>query len=452
MRDGVPPNNVDAERAVLGAMMLGEEDGEMAIEFVAETRLSASDFYKESHQKIFRAVLALRDNGEPVDLLFVTRELERTGDLEQLGGASYLDEMIDSVPTAANAGYYASIVKELSQLRRIIQTCHKINREADQPDAAPANLLEKMQELISKNELVTSIAGSVPTAKDDWAGFFEQLCMGHESEFLGLETGFESLNKATLGLRGLSVLGGIPGQGKSSLALQLATEIARINAVPVLFYALEMGKNDLYTKTMSRLSGLDYATLTIGSQIDGRRGQGLSEDDRDRLSKATAEFMRYADKLQIVDRAVCRDISLATLRLHIQKASREHNADRVFVVIDHLQIFPCDKPGLDDMKSRLDYLVAEFKAMCEQYNATILLISEKNRQSYERQSLGAFMGSAGIEYGVDLAMLLHEEGEDQGSYKDGDRELELKIAKNRFGRRADISMIFYPNISAFFEN
>ena len=239
----------------------------------------------------------------------------------------------------------------------------------------------------------------------------------------------------------------------------------------MLFYALEMGKNDLYTKSISRLSGLDYATLTIGSKIDGRRGQGLSEADKDKLSKATEEFLPYAHNLQIIDRTVSRDISLVTVRLNIQKARREHNVDRVFVVIDHLQVFPCDKRGMDDMKSRLDYLVAEFKAISEQHNATILLISEKNRQSYEKQWLGSYMGSAGIEYGVDLAMLLHEEGEkgnvnsDQENGKQrtqakdtdsgqegGGRKIQLKIVKNRFGKRADIEMIFRPEISAFFED
>jgi len=278
-------------------------------------------------------------------------------------------------------------------------------------------------------------------------------CQSQESEFLGLRTGFEALDDVTLGLRGLSVLGGIPGQGKSSLALQLGTEIARLNDVPVLFYALEMAKSDLYVKSISRLSRLDYKTLTIGSEIDGRRGQGLTEEDTHKLNVAIGDFMEYADRIKIIDRSVCRDISLPMIRLHIQQAKRESDADQVFVIIDHLQIFSCNKLGMDDMKSRLDYLVAEFKAISEQLNATILLISEKNRSSYDKQWLGAFMGSAGIEYGVDLAMLLHEENEDQpGSYKDaGERSINLAIVKNRFGKRAKIKIMFHPAISKFSE-
>jgi replicative DNA helicase len=325
--------------------------------------------------------------------------------------------------------------------------------KAYEPQVEPGELLSHLQGLIVQERLSESIAGKIPSAKDDWGDVFEKLCRFRKSAFIGLRTGFEKFDRATLGLRGLSVLGGIPGQGKSSFALQLATDIAKINEIPVLFYALEMSKFDLYTKIVSRLSKLDWTTLMIGSEIDGRRGQGLSEEDTHKLNEATSAFMEFADRLKIIDRSVCRDISLSTLRLHIQQAKQDHGADQVFVVIDHLQIFPCDRPALSDMKSRIDYLVAEFKAISEQYNATILLISEKNRSSYEKEWLGAFMGSAGIEYGVDLAMLFHEEGEERGNVdSQAERKIELKLVKSRFGPRKTMKMIFQQHLSAFYED
>lgn len=232
MQDRVLPIDVDSERAVLGAMMT-PDDGATAIEIVRGAGLSHEHFYKETHKRICRGILDLVERGEPVDLLSVTKELQLTGDIDSVGGVMYLDEMIDIVPTVANVEYYVENVKKAAVLRELIFLADRIQSKAYERNADPAKLVAELQDDISKSDVIGQIAGKVPTAKDDWAEFSEQLCAGHGSEFLGLKTGLGPLNKATLGLRGLSVLGGIPGQGKSSLALQLATDIARIEGVPV---------------------------------------------------------------------------------------------------------------------------------------------------------------------------------------------------------------------------
>jgi replicative DNA helicase len=455
-----PPINIEAEQQVLGAM-LQQDGGIEAIEAVRPV-LKSTDFYHTYHQQIYKAILELHESGAVVDDLLappyqrIYKDFEKIADMQP---PRYIELLKDSTPTAANAEYYAGKIKESSRLRGLIRLADVIKKrayDADMEGIPSAALVGELLDGISRNEVIASVAGNVPTAKDDWPDVFNQLCRSQESEYLGLQTGFEALDNTTLGLRGLSVLGGIPGQGKTSIALQIACEVARINAVPVLFYALEMGKVDLYMKTISRLSKLDYRTLTIGSEMNGRRGRGLSESDSHKLSEASNGFMEYADRIRIVDRAVCRDLSLAIVRLHIQQAKREFDADRVLVVIDHLQIFPTEKPGLDDMKSKLDYLISEFKAISEQLNATILLISEKNRESYTKPSIGSYMGSAGIEYGVDLAMLLHEPGEETKDTKietedKDERDIELRIVKNRFGKKSRIKLTFYGAFSNFEE-
>ena len=447
----VPPNQPNAEIAVLGSI-LQPEGGAAALLEVTGAGLKPSDFYSEKHTEIYKAITSIHQRGDPVDLVSLTRELEDTGKLDKVGGVAYLDELIESIPTAANAAYHTKQVLEASQLRSIIRVSQAVHFKAYEPQVDPAELLSELQSLTSQQRL-TEIGGKIPSAKDDWPGVFDQLCRYRESEYIGLRTGFDKFDRATLGLRGLSVLGGIPGQGKSSFALQLGADIAKLSRIPVLFYALEMAKFDIYTKIVSRLSKLDWRTLMIGSEIDGRRGQWLSEEDTHKLSEASNDFMEYGDLVKIIDRSVCREISLSTLRLHIQQAKQEHQADQVFVVIDHLQIFPCDRPELSDMKSRIDYLVAEFKAISEQYNATILLISEKNRASKGEARLDAYMGSAGIEYGVDLAMLFHEEGEEKGDVEaQEERKIELKVVKNRFGPRKSMKMIFQQHLSAFYED
>jgi replicative DNA helicase len=451
INDRVPPCDIRAECAVLGAMMLPEES-KAAIETVTAEGLKSSDFYKEFHRRIFRTIIKLHQKQEPVDLLSVTRELEKSGELRAGNMVCYLDELIDATPSAANVGYYANQVKNTSNLRSIIYIGRTVNEKAYEPDAEPSRLLAELERLIRESQLTESISGKIPNAQDDWPEIYERLSRSQKRKFLGLLTGFNMLDEVTLGLRGLSVIGGTPGQGKTSFALQLATKIAE-DGNPVLFYALEMSKFDLYVKAISQLSRLDNMTLMIGSEMNGKRGQGLSPKDKHNLDLAIERFMEFAHLLRIVDPSVCRNISLSMVDMHIRQVKQEHNAQCIFVVVDHLQIFPCQNPGMNDMKLRLDYLMAEFKAMSERHNAVILLVSEKNRASYSNEWLGAYMGSAGIEYGVDLGLLLHEEDEERGNpdARDIERNIELWVVKNRFGCKAVIRMIFCPEISMFVE-
>lgn len=460
MQNQTPPVNIEAEMIVLGSI-LQIDGGTEAVETVRPI-LKPQDFYKTYHRRIYEAILETHDSGAMIADLTAKPYQKLYENIPKAGKIPmpmYLEDLRDRTPSAANAEHYADQVMEAARLRELTRVLHTVESKAYEMEATSAELMGQIQDAISGNQVLASAMGNIPTARDDWPALSEQLCRSQKSKFLGLRTGFDSLDAATLGLRGLSVLGGIPGQGKSSLALQLSTQIAAINHIPVLFYALEMSKWDIYTKILSRLSKLDYTTLSIGSEIDGRRGNGLTKEHSENLNKARDEFMKYAHMVKVIDRSVCKDISLPVTRLHIQQAMREFQCDQAFVVIDHLQIFPCNRPELDDMKSRLDYLVAEFKAISEQLDTTIMLISEKNRESYNRPVLSAFMGSAGIEYGVDVAMLLHEESEEDKKNsdlfvndEDDHRIIELRIVKNRFGIRRKITMTFHPDISKFTEN
>lgn len=444
----VPPNFPDAEVAVLGSI-LQLEGGAAALLEVVGSGLRATDFYSEKHSIIYRAIMSIHDQGIPVDLVSLTRELQDTEKLDQVGGVSYLDELIDSTPTAANAGYYASQVLNASRLRAIIRVSGKVFNEAYAPQAEPADLLAELHSL-SDQERLTEIGGKIPSVKDQWYDILEQMCKYRERGFIGLHTGFERFDEITSGIRGLCVIGGMPGQGKSTFALQLTTEIARLNRIPCLYFALEMSGFDLGVKIASRLSKLDYKTLMIGSLVEGYRGQGLTDEDMEKLMAASRQFMEYAPMVKLIDRSVCRRIDLGTLRLQIQQAKQEHGADHCFAVIDHLQIFPCSE-SFSQTKDRLDFLIAEFKAISEQYDTTILLISEVNRDSYGRKWIGAYMGTAGIEFGVDIGMLLFEDlGEDR-RIPQGERDLELVIQKGRLIEQADIKMRIYPEYSNFQE-
>ncbi len=446
-----PPQNPDAELKVIGSILSPDDTEKFALRKAFELNLSTRDFYQPANQMLYAAITVLGANGQDITAVavadYITRNERDHKQFKKYGQKDlleYIQDAIDSTPTFLNVEYYIKTLQELSAKRLLIRKVAGMRDIVSDlyNDAVPVkSIIHKFEELVA-GIAETVEPEAIPSIGDDWALLLEKLKTTQKGELLGFRTGFESLDRITHGLRGVAVIGGVPGQGKTSLALQIATEVARLNKVTVLFYALEMSKWDLYVKIISRLAELDYSTILLGSVINDRRGQGWSEEDNHKFHNAESKLKEFAGLVKVIDRSGGL-INLNTIRSQVRMAPPP-----VFVVIDHLQLFPCDNPETD-MKTRLDFLVGEFKALSERYDATILLVSEKNRQSYDKEWLGAYMGSAGIEYGADVAMLLYEE--DEFKSDEDEREMTLKIVKNRFGQKADIPLTFYGKFSAFRE-
>ena len=283
-------------------------------------------------------------------------------------------------------------------------------------------------------------------------------------ELLGIKTGFEKLNKATLGLDGLIVLGGIAGAGKTSLALQLAFD-ASDTGTPTLFYSLEMPRRAILTKILNRLAEVRYSDILLkGRQYltDAQGKKLLSDDEVKRLKLGKKLLEAIGDKFYLRTRERDEaDITFERVEQEINFIKADHKAERVFVVIDHLQVF-----NAGDYKDQIDKeskLITNFEGISKRTGAVILLISQKNKAGFTSKGLQTIKGSVDIVYLADVVMFLESEDE---TTKEQDEQInniievfgggvvkhiDLLIAKNRYNAPTKIKMEFNGEHSKFIE-
>jgi replicative DNA helicase len=286
------------------------------------------------------------------------------------------------------------------------------------------------------------------------AGYYNSLGSG-ELELLGIKTGFNQLNEATCGLEGLIVLGGEPGQGKTSFALQLAFDVAK--ETPAIFYSLEMPRRAVLTKILSRLAGVNRKDILLKgkpSLAEGLYSLALTTEADSKLKEGKALLEGQSGKLYIRTRERSegeKDISFETLEAEISSLKVSHKTERVFVVIDHLQVFPA-KGQYRDQIDKEGQLINEFKGISERTGAIILLISQKNKAAIEgdKATFAAIKGSVDIIYLADIVMFL-EDGKDHKE-AGGQKEVKLKIIKNRYDMPKDIDYNFNGEFSRFEES
>jgi len=300
-------------------------------------------------------------------------------------------------------------------------------------------------------------------------------------EYLGIRTGFEKLNKATLGLDGLIVLGGIAGAGKTSLALQLAFDASDDNT-PTLFYSLEMPRRAILTKILNRLAKVSYSNILLkGRQyLTGIEGEKklLSADDANKLTTSKDALKKISEKFYLRTRERGEaDINFATVEQEINFVKATHKAERILVVIDHLQVFNAGKDYRPtDQIDKENMLITGFKGISEQTGATIILISQKNKAGFTSRGLQTIKGSVDIVYLADVVMFLDTPQEKKkrekfragakGSWQDTDqdeddiiahygsdprKDIDLLIEKNRYNAPTAIKMKFNGEHSEFTE-
>lgn len=294
-------------------------------------------------------------------------------------------------------------------------------------------------------------------------------------DLLGIKTGIDELDKKTLGLDGLIVLGGIAGQGKTSLALQLAFDACELGT-PTIFYSLEMPKRAIFTKILNRLAQVKYSDILLkGRQyLDETRQDKnllnedadfyklLTKDQADDLKQAKEKLTKASDKFYLRSRESKEaDIDFASVEREINLIKAEHKADKVLVAIDHLQVFN----GGEDYKDQIDKegkLITGFKGISERTGATIILISQKNKGGFTSRGLQTIKGSVDIVYLADIVMFLESENEkqNQDNGKELDniiadfggqqlKQIDLVIDKNRYNAPCTIQLDFNGEYSDF---
>ena len=432
--DRVPPQNIEAEQAVLGAMMIKKE----AIVEVQEI-LQPGDFYREAHRHVYEAMLDLTEHDEAVDLVTLTEQLRKTGELDKVGGLPFITAIANAVPTAANVAYHAKIVKEKAELRRLIDAATEIAGAAYEDADSVENIMDAAEQKILAVAGAQGGGGFEPIKKI-LMRTFERINVLYESKggITGLSTGFKDLDKLTSGLQpsDLILVAARPSMGKTAFTLNIASYVG-LHGSKVAFFSLEMSKEQLMQRMLCSEGGIDSQRLRTG-QLDDEEWNKLVTV-ADRLNKAP---------IFIDDTA---GITVMDLRSKARRLKAEHGLD--LIVIDYLQLMQGrpSKNG-DNRQQEISEISRSLKALARELNVPVIALSQLSRSVESRQvkrpMLSDLRESGSLEQDADIVMFLYRE-----DYYDKDTEnknlTEVIIAKHRNGPVDTVNLFFQKEYTKF---
>ena len=429
----VPPQNVEAEMAVLGAMLIEEDSIPLVMEMV-----DSSCFYKESNRKIFDAILGLNEAHKVVDLITLTDELKRRNSLEEAGGASYLTSLVDGVPTAANVQHYARIIKERSILRSLINNATLIVKEGFEAKDNVDELLDRAEKLIfeiSDHRADTGYAQLKDIIKDS-IETIDKLYQ-RKAHVTGLPTGFVDLDIKTAGLQSsdLIVVAGRPSMGKSALAISIAEHVCVVEKIPVGFFSLEMSKEQLVQRLLCSHARVDAHKVRSGY---------LSPSDWPRLTAA-------AGKLSEAPMYIDDTPAISALELRAKARRLKSHHDIKMLVVDYLQLMRGSAKS-ENRQQEISEISRSIKALARELGIPIIAISQLSRAVEARQDhrpqLSDLRESGAIEQDADLVLLLLRE-EYYTPTEDNKGIAEAIIAKQRNGPVGSIKLTFIKEYMRF---
>ncbi len=426
-----PPQDLVAEQSVLGGMLLSKDAIADVVEIIKER-----DFYRPAHELIYDAILDLYGRGDPADPVTVVAELTKRGDIARAGGAQYLHTLISSVPTAANAGYYARIVRDRAILRRLVEAGTKIvqlgySEEGDVDDAVDSAQAEVYQVTESRmSEDYIQLSELLPAALDE----IEAISSGVTKE--GVMTGFKDLDALTNGFHAgnMVVLAARPGVGKSTLGLDIARHASIKNGDTSVIFSLEMSRSEI---TMRMLS----AEARVG--LNNIRSGSLSDEEWARLAKRMGEISEAP--LFIDDSA---NLSLMEIRAKARRLKQRHNLK--LIVIDYLQLMTSGKK-VENRQQEVSEFSRNLKLLAKELNVPIIAISQLNRSPEQRSDkkpmLSDLRESGSIEQDADVVILLHRDEMYDSQSRSG--EADLIVAKHRNGQTRTITVAAQLHFARF---
>lgn len=429
----VPPHSIEAEEAVLGGIILDNAALDKAIE-----HLGAADFYREAHRKVFAAMLSLSELREPIDLITLTDMLKSREQLQEIGGASFLAELTERVPTAANVGYYAKKVRGYSLLRQVISTATEIALEGyERPADIDAFVGDVEHKFLStterKRQRTYSRMDELAEATIRRAEFLRD----NPQQVTGLSTGFTELDAKTAGLQptDLIVIAARPACGKSALAVNIAQHVALTQAGVALF-SLEMSKEQLV-----------FRMVCAQARIDGARARTGFAAQRDFPRLAIAAERLSAAPIFIDDTAA---LSIMELRARVRRMRRERSSDIGLVVVDYLQLMRGTKT--DSREQEVASIARGLKALAKEEQIPVVALSQLNRALELRQDkrpmLSDLRESGSVEAEADMILFIHRPWVYDQKNAD-EREAELIIGKQRNGPIGTIPLNFYSEFTLF---
>ncbi len=435
----VPPQDLEAEQSVLGAMMLSSEAIRLVIPIC-----KAEDFYREAHRKLYQAIVALDDRKEPVDIITLSNELKRMGEFETIGGVSALTSLIERVPTSANAEYYANIVKEKSSSRKLIAAATQVVSDAYEDSMPVKELLDNAEHRIFEaTELRESKDFS--SIKDLIGNSYEYVnnLSDQKMHITGVPTGFYDLDDLTAGLQPaeMIVVGARPSMGKTSLALNIAQHACMgtnqlKKKIPVGFFSVEMTAKQLALRLLCSVARIDLQKARSGY---------LSDHDRGRLVNITGQF--YETKLFIDDTS---SITVLDLKAKARRLKREHGIG--LLIVDYLQLI---QAGIrtDNREQEIAYISRQLKALAKDLDIPIIVLSQLSRpqkgQEEKRPVLSDLRESGAIEQDADVVVFIHRESASQAGEDQPRFSYELVVAKQRNGPTDSVPVVFRREYTTF---
>ena len=432
----VPPQNLEAERAVVGAMLLEKE----AIPKVLQIITDSKSFYSEIHALIYEGIVSLFSENKPVDILALKEEFRKKGKLKEVGGASYLAELVNSVPTTVNVPYYAQIVKEKHILRDLLKTADFISSLSYDDSQELDIVLDKAQSSIF-DITQQRVQTRYRHIKDVLTGSFERIEALYERKELitGIPTGFVELDRLTSGFQpsDLVVIAGRPSIGKTSFALNIAQYAGVEAKIPLVIFSLESAKEQLVERLLCSEARVESQKLRTGF---------LSEDDWSRLTDAAgvlAEAPIYIDDSP--------NINVLEVRAKARQLKAEH--DIRMAVIDYLQLMEGDRRA-ENRQQQISEISRSLKALAKELNIAVVAISQLSRavelrsRDDKRPRLSDLRESGAIEQDADLVLSLYREYYYSGS-PDDRNNAEVIINKQRRGPTDKLKLIFISEYTRF---
>ena len=437
-----PPQAVEAEMAVLGSMLIEREAAEKALDALHET-----DFYVDAHKRVFRAAFALFGAGQAVDVVTVSEELKRKGDLDAVGGGALLAELINKVTTAAHVEYYARLVKEKALLRDLIgaatgvvSACYAQEKDTKVLlDEAQASILkvserQEMSGVVSAREIVHEVVDQIEKA------------VHSKNDVTGVPSGLRAFDRMTTGFQksDLILIAARPSMGKTAFAQNIVAHVVLEKNTPVLFFSLEMNKHAIMQRFIAAEAKVNLKDIRTGFFR------------RDRWQDLTSAAARFSDSpLYINDNPGMTVFSVRAISRQVMSRLRKENKTLGMIVIDYLQLLRGGGSRQENRQQEVSEISRGLKQLARELNVPVIALSQLSRASEDktrldnRPKLSDLRESGSLEQDADLVTLIHREG----YYKPNDPTLENKasliIAKQRQGPTGTVDVLFLRDITRF---
>ncbi|WP_018923268.1 replicative DNA helicase [Salsuginibacillus kocurii] len=430
-----PPQNIEAEQAVLGAIFL---DGQAIV--TASERLQPDDFYRASHTRLYRVMMELSERGEPVDLVTVTSALQDRQWLEEVGGITYLTELANSVPTAANVGYYSQIVEEKSLLRRLIRAATSIASEGYESETEVEDVISDAERSILEVSQRRNSSAFIPI-KDVLIETYDNIefMQNRDNDITGISSGFSDLDRMTAGFQrsDLVIVAARPSMGKTAFALNIAQNIATKTDENVAIFSLEMGASQLVQRMLCAEGNIDAQKMRTGA---------LEEEDWEKLTMAMGSLSRAG--IYIDDSP---GVKVSEIRAKCRRLKQESGLG--MVLIDYLQLIQGSGTRSGESRQQeVSEISRALKGLARELDVPVIALSQLSRGVESRQDKRPMMSdlreSGSIEQDADIVSFLYRE-----DYYDQESEnqntIEIIIAKQRNGPVGAVELAFIKEYNKF---